>query len=104
MAGPLLALEDEAPLVAVISCFIVTSSSPIRQNFSGGRSHSSDPARLWLDEEGCSCVLCWLTSHPLTESDGSRANDFYTTADGKVHKKDKENWMFAHLTANSEDP
>ena len=24
----------------------------------------------------------WLTSHPLTESDGSRANDFYTTADG----------------------
>ena len=28
MAGPLLALEDEAPLVAVMSCFIVTSSSP----------------------------------------------------------------------------
>ena len=27
---------DEAPLVAVMSCFIVTSSSPIRQNFSGG--------------------------------------------------------------------
>ena len=26
--------------------------------------------------------LDWLTSHPLTESDGSRANDFYTTADG----------------------
>ena len=24
----------------------------------------------------------WLTNHPLTESDGSRANDFYTTADG----------------------
>ena len=24
----------------------------------------------------------WLTSHPLTESDGSRANDFHTTADG----------------------
>ena len=24
----------------------------------------------------------WLTSHSLTESDGSRANDFYTTADG----------------------
>ena len=24
----------------------------------------------------------WLTSHPLTESDGSRANDFYTAADG----------------------
>ena len=23
-----------------------------------------------------------LTSHPLTESDGSKANDFYTTADG----------------------
>ena len=26
--------------------------------------------------------LNWLTSHPLIESDGSRANDFYTTADG----------------------
>ena len=24
----------------------------------------------------------WLTNHPLKESDGSRANDFYTTADG----------------------
>ena len=24
----------------------------------------------------------WLTNHPLTESDGSRANDFYTTAHG----------------------
>ena len=24
----------------------------------------------------------WLISHPLTESDRSRANDFYTTADG----------------------
>ena len=24
----------------------------------------------------------WLTSHPLTESDGSVANDFCTTADG----------------------
>ena len=24
----------------------------------------------------------WLTNHPLTESDGSRANDFNTTADG----------------------
>ena len=24
----------------------------------------------------------WLTSHPLTESAGSIANDFYTTADG----------------------
>ena len=24
----------------------------------------------------------WLTNHPLTESDGSRANDFYTSADG----------------------
>ena len=31
----------------------------------------------------------WLTSHPLTESDGSRANDFYTTADGrKVNSED----------------
>ena len=30
----------------------------------------------------------WLTSHPLTESDGSRANDFYTTADGsKVYNE-----------------
>ena len=28
--------------------------------------------------------VAWLTSHLLTESDGSRANDFYTTADGKV--------------------
>ena len=26
----------------------------------------------------------WLTSHPLTESDGSRANDFDTTADQSV--------------------
>ena len=24
----------------------------------------------------------WLTSHPLTESDDSRANDFYIAADG----------------------
>ena len=24
----------------------------------------------------------WLTNHPLTESDRSRGNDFYTTADG----------------------
>ena len=32
--------------------------------------------------------LDWLTSHPLTESDGSRANDFYTTADGsKVYSE-----------------
>ena len=30
----------------------------------------------------------WLTSHPVTESDGSRANDFYTTADGsKVYNE-----------------
>ena len=30
----------------------------------------------------------WLTSHPLTESDGSRAKDFHTTADGsKVFKE-----------------
>ena len=30
----------------------------------------------------------WLTSHPLTECDGSRANDFYTTADGsKVYNE-----------------
>ena len=32
----------------------------------------------------------WLTSHPLTEADGSRANDFYTTADGsKVYNEGK---------------
>ena len=32
----------------------------------------------------------WLTSHLLTESDGSRANDFYTTADGsKVYTEGK---------------
>ena len=36
MAGPLPALEDEAPLVSLMFCLIVTSSSPIRQNFSGG--------------------------------------------------------------------
>ena len=30
----------------------------------------------------------WLTSHSLTESDVSRANDFYTTADGsKVYNE-----------------
>ena len=30
----------------------------------------------------------WLTNHPLTEPDGSRANDFYTTADGsKVYNE-----------------
>ena len=30
----------------------------------------------------------WLTSHPLTESDGSRANDFYITAGGsKVYNE-----------------
>ena len=30
----------------------------------------------------------WLTSHPLTESDGTRANDFCTTADGsKVYNE-----------------
>ena len=73
MAGPLLALEDEAPLVAVTSCLIVTSSSPIRQNFSGGRSHSCDTARLWLDEEGCSCFLastraCSLARYSLPSS------------------------------------
>ena len=47
----------------------------------------------------------WLTNHPFTESASSRANDFYTKADGsKVKMKDKENSMFAHLTANREDP
>ena len=73
MAGPLLALEDEAPHVAVMSCLIVTSSSPIRQNSSGGRSHSSDTARLWVDEEGCSCFLastraCSLARYSLPSS------------------------------------
>ena len=38
-----------------MSCFSVTSFSP----FSGGRSHSSDTARLWLDEEDCSCFLAF---------------------------------------------
>ena len=48
----------------------------------------------------------WLTSHPLTESDGSRANDFYTTADGsKVYNEGKRKIeCFAHLTDDSEDP
>ena len=48
----------------------------------------------------------WLTNHPLTESDGSRANDFYTEQPmvAKCMMNDKEHWMFAHLTANSEDP
>ena len=73
MGGPLLALEDEAPLVAVTSCLSVTSSSSIRQNFSGGPSHSSDTARLWLDEEHCSCFLaspraCSLARHSLPSS------------------------------------
>ena len=50
-------------------------------------------------------LVDWLTSHPLTESDGSRASGFYTTADdSKVYNKGQKNWMFAHLTANSEDP
>ena len=48
-------------------------------------------------------LVDWLTNHPLTECDGSRANDFYTTADGsKVYTK--KIGCFAHLTANSEDP
>ena len=47
----------------------------------------------------------WLTNNPLIESDGSRANDFYTRPMvAKCTMKEKENWMFAHLTANSEDP
>ena len=47
----------------------------------------------------------WLTNHPLTESDGSRAK--ISTQQPMIAKcimKDKENWMFVHLTANSEDP
>ena len=30
----------------------------------------------------------WLTNHPLTESDGSRANDIYTTANGSKVKNE----------------
>ena len=34
----------------------------------------------------------WLTSHLLTESDGSRANEFHTTADGsKVYNEGERN-------------
>ena len=48
----------------------------------------------------------WLTNHPLTESDVSRDNVFFTQQPmvAKCIMKDKEIWMFAHLTANSEDP
>ena len=47
----------------------------------------------------------WLTNHPLTESDGSRANEFSITADGsKVYNEGHKLDVCAHLTANSEDP
>ena len=48
------------------------------------------PKLLVVDSRAGETVmpLDWLTSHPLTESDGSRANDFYTTADGsKVYNE-----------------
>ena len=46
-----------------------------------------------------------LTNHPLTDSDGSRANvSAQQPMVAKCFMKDIENWMFAHLTANSEDP
>ena len=41
----------------------------------------------------------WLTMHPLTESDGSRANDFYTTADGsKVFYEGQKNIGCLHTS------
>ena len=48
----------------------------------------------------------WLTSHPLTQSDGFKSQLFFTQQPivAKCTMKDKENWMFAHLTVNSEDP
>ena len=47
----------------------------------------------------------WLTSHPLTESDGQEQMISTQQPMAAVcTMKDKENWMFAHLTANSEDP
>ena len=40
----------------------------------------------------------WLTNDPLTESDGSRANDFYTTADGsKVYNEGQRKWKVCIL-------
>ena len=48
------------------------------------------PKPLVVDSGAGETVMLvdWLTSHPLTESDGSRANDFYTTADGsKVYNE-----------------
>ena len=46
----------------------------------------------------------WLANHLLTESHGSRANDFHTQPMvAKCSMKDNENLMFAQLTANSED-
>ena len=42
------------------------------------------PKPLVVDSGAVETVMPvdWLKNHPLTESDGSRANDFYTTADG----------------------
>ena len=42
------------------------------------------PKPLVVDSEAGESVMPvdWLTNHPLTESDCSRANDFHTTADG----------------------
>ena len=48
------------------------------------------PKPLIVDSSAGETVMPvdWLTSHPLTESDGTRANDFCTTADGsKVYNE-----------------
>ena len=48
------------------------------------------PKSLVVDSRAGETVmpLGWLTNHLLTESDGSRANDFYATADGsKVYNE-----------------
>ena len=47
----------------------------------------------------------WLTSHPLTESDGQEQMiSIQQPMAAKCTTKDKEILMFAHLTDNSEDP
>ena len=48
------------------------------------------PKPLVVDSGAGETVMLvdWLTSHPLTESDGSRASGFYTTADdSKVYNE-----------------
>ena len=52
------------------------------------------PKHLVVDSGAGEAVMPvdWLTNHPLTESDGSRANDFYTKADGsKVYNEGSRN-------------